>query len=602
MPATGAISIHSERAATPDDIPIFDNWLPLSFKRAMGSRAVPGLSWTAPTWVGDHARRLTAYTIYQAYYDNAARYFLFSDYTPRVAEDHREYGDAITLRDTILAAVLGEDQQIVCDGSDLDPDDEDLESEDRTKAANAHALVDWFDNWATNLERFGLKMMECERNAVGMGDGVYVLGYSPEKKRVRLRVFDPGFYFPTLVDDNEDDYPDRVHIAWELVPEAEDKYQRVRRITWERVPLTDERVANKSASRKYQSDSVTHTVLMTDATWTLDRNRTVTPDDFSENTAVYEDYPNGDGTTRDWKDIDLQIDFIPVVHIPNTVALANHYGKASIERILQILDDLSNADTDLQAASATTGKPPVALSSASPNTTQPTWNAGDLWTLGENGRATMIDTSKSLDALIKYVEFLHVRKDTNSRVPAVATGRIDHGDVKSGIHLALAYGPMRSLIGEMRLVRDEKYPILLRMLWRMSIQYDVADTPKEWLAARVQFGNYMPQDIAAGVELILSMFKAKTISRMTAIRLLTALGVDIEDATAEVEAIEHEDFEGAVQLAEALASEDAAADYLGRELQSPPPPPGAPPIPPPPGVPTNGNVQPAVPEPEPEPA
>lgn len=550
----------------------------MSFKRAMGNRESPGTSWMAPSWVANHNRRLTAYIILQSYFDNSSRFFLESKTNLDSADDHREYGDAATLRDTILAALLGDDQTIQVDGADRDPDDP--ATPDDIDIAAALELQTWLEDWAWNQERLGLKMIETERNAVGLGDGVYVLGYSPTKQRVRLRVFDPGFYFPVLGDGNEDDYPERVHIAWEL--EQPDATKRVvRRITWELVPL----LPGDSGRREYQDTPVTHTCLMTDATWTLDTGRPNTPDDLIGATAVYETYTDENGDEQEWRDLDLGIDFIPVVHVPNTVAIANHYGKSSIERVLQILDDLANADTDLQGASATTGKPPVAISSSVAATTKPTWRPGDLWTLGEGGRATMIDTSKSLDALIGYVGHLMKRMDVSSRVPGAVLGRVSPSDVPSGIALALSFGPLRSMIGEMRLVRDEKYPILLKFLWRMSLQAGVEGTPASWVPAKVEFGSFLPHDVAAIVETVTTLLREKAIGRRTAIRLLVAAGIDIEDASTEVESIAATDFEGAAKLADALGSEAPAAEYLGLELPEPPPPAGAPLIIPPPGVP-----------------
>lgn len=568
------------------DTPVFDNWTALSFKKAMGNRTTGGASWMAPTWVDDHNRRLTAYIIYQSYFDNSSRFFLQGkDTTNLFADDHREYGDAATLRDTILAALLGDDQTIQVDGADRDLDSPDLTPEEKAETEAALALQTWLEDWGWNQERLGLKMIETERNAVGLGDGVYVLGYSPKKGRVRLRVFDPGYYFPVLSDGNEDDFPERVHIAWEVdQPDATKKV--VRRITWELVPLEDTRVESGTGSREYQDEPVTHTCLMTDATWTLDTGRPNTPDDFIAATAVYETYEGEDGELREWKDVDLDIDFIPVVHMPNTVAISNHYGKSSLERVLQIIDDLSNADTDLQAGSSTTGNPPIALSSASGVTQNPTWKAGDLWKLGENGRATMIDTSKSLDALIGYVNHLMKRMDVSSRVPGSVLGRVAPSEVPSGIALALSFGPLTSMINEMRLVRDEKYPILLKFLWRMSIQAGVEGVPQDWLPAKVEFGSYLPHDIAGIVEIVTKLLKEKAIGRRTAIRMLVAAGLDIDDATKEVEAIQAEDFDGAAKLADATGSEEVAADYLGVDLPEPPPvpPAGAPPIVPPPGL------------------
>lgn len=569
---------------TSADVPVFDNWTALSFKRAMGSKSTPGASWAAPTWVGDHKRRLTAYMILQAYFDNSSRFFLYTKdgMTP---EDHREYGDASLLRDTILAALVGDSQEIFVDGADQDlpdpqPDEDPDLAERRAAAEKATELQEWIRAWAWDKERFGLKIIETERNAVGLGDGVYVLGWDPRKNRVRLRVYDPGFYFPVLTDGNDDDFPERVHIAWEV--ETDDPTKRViRRITWELAPIgIDESGALVTRRYPYASDVDSDlTCYMTDATWTLDVNRPNQPDDFNGATAVYETYVDEDGILREVNFADLGIDFLPVVHVPNTVSIQNHYGKSSVERVLQILDDLANADTDLQGASATTGKPPIALSGVT-SAQRPTYQPGELWALGEKGSATMIDTSRSLDALIKYVEHLGDRLNVSARVPGAVLGQVKPSEVPSGIALALSFGPLISMIEEMRLVRSEKYPLLLQFVWRMSMVGGVEDVPQEWIPTRLEFGSYLPHDVSAVVALVKTLLEAKAISRKTAIRLLVAAGVDIEDAEQEVDDIAATDFDGAKSLADATGSEDAAAEYLGVEVESPPPAPPVPIIPP----------------------
>ncbi|MFJ5534004.1 hypothetical protein [Streptomyces sp. NPDC093261] len=53
------------------------------------------------------------------------------------------------------------------------------------------------------------------------------------------------------------------------------------------------------------------------------------------------------------------VDFIPVVHIPNTIPdVGEHWGKSTLATVLQLLDELAATDTDSASASATTGTPP----------------------------------------------------------------------------------------------------------------------------------------------------------------------------------------------------------------------------------------------------
>jgi hypothetical protein len=78
-----------------------------------------------------------------------------------------------------------------------------------------------------------MRLLQTERNAVLLGDGVYLLHWDGDKQRVRIDLR-PGFYFPVLDEDSDgSDFPDRVHFAWEL---PEDKPRglpaRLRRITY----------------------------------------------------------------------------------------------------------------------------------------------------------------------------------------------------------------------------------------------------------------------------------------------------------------------------------------------------------------------------------
>jgi hypothetical protein len=342
-------------------------------------------------------------------------------------------------------------------------------------------MQEWLRDWAVD-ERLGLKMVEAERKATGLGDGVYTLGWSTAKGRPRLRVWDPGFYFPVLDDGNEDDYPERVHIAWEVADaDAENQgIKKVRRITWWMGPIQPagtvlatidkdiEVLAISTLGDVLLEDGYTverslpwnevpvgWTCYMTDATWTLDATR-FSINDFKQSEAQYAIDADGPIVARD-----LGIDFIPVVHVPNTVALLEHFGRSSISTVLQVLDDLASADTDLQAASATAGRPVLALEKATLAGKPLTYAPGMILETGE-GKLGVVDTSKALDAIIKYVEFLLKRLSTSSRVPEAILGRVDASSVPSGVALALSFGPLETMVKEMRLVRTEKYPLLLK--------------------------------------------------------------------------------------------------------------------------------------------
>lgn len=535
---------------------IFDAWTPMSFKRVLGNKRVAAQSWVAPTWVGDHARRLQAYKLLTSYVDNAARFFLQEDDEDK-RDAHREYGDANLIVQTVLAALLGEDQQIVVDGADKwDPENEEptTDDADATEAKQKYELQTWLREWAAN-ERLGLKMIETERNAITAGDGVYTLGVDNRKKRVRLRVFDPGFYFPVLTDSNEDEYPERIHMAWEL--ETDDPAKKVvRRITWDLEELEQE------VTYPYQEGTSPYRAVMSDGTWILDLGSPATIEDFTEARVEWEKTSDGE----ELKNLPLGIDFIPVVHIPNSVAILNHYGRSILAAVLQILDDISNADTDLQAASATTGTPPVALSGAT-MTESPRYGPGKVWQLGPNGKLDVLDTSRALDALLKYIEALLQRLSVNARVPESVLGRVEIDGQLAGITLALSFGPLGALIKEMRLVRDEKYPLLLKFVWRMAKAAGWEGVPEVWYDAQVEFGSYLPQDTSAAVEIVTKLLQSDppALSLETAVRILVNAGLPIDNALDEVGRITGRDFKGAVELLDATGDEDAVFEYLGRD-------------------------------------
>lgn len=579
-----------------------DQWTPLSHKQALGAADTPTHT-LAPTWVGSHARRLTAYAILAAYVANAARHFLPTD-SAAIKADHREYGDAAAYVAAVRSALLGDEQTIVVDGADrFDPDleaaeappvppegteppegapDDDTgptEEELRENAEHGRAAEreEWLRQWATD-ERLRLKVLEAEgQHAIPLGDAVYVLGWSNRKRRVRVSVYDPGFYFPVL--DDNDEYPNRLHLAWE-VDEAGQRLEsdgtargtkrRVRRITWEIRQLPE------GETRRYPwtpSDEEPSTVscYLTDATWSLGEK--ATPDDFRDAIAVYE--RNEDGL--EVRDLDLWCDFIPVVHVPNTPAGAHHYGASSLLLIAQILDDLAETDSDTHHAAGTTGAPPIALSGVGTGTGDvETYGPGQVWKLGQDGKMSVLDTSQALVALQSHSLSLLDRMSVNGRMPAALMGRVKPSEVPSGVAVAFSFGPLAAMIEEMRLVRDEKYALLLKFVQRLSMRTPAEGDrrplePGEPFPARLEFGSFLPSDMAGLIERVTKLLAAKAISTSTAIGMLIDGGLPIDDAAEEVERIQRENFEAAVKLLDATGDDLAVRRFLGLPGEGPRP-------------------------------
>lgn len=639
-----AVGGHRLRAGwDPTDV-VVDPWSGLAHKSLIGPGTRRSTASLAPSWVGMHSRRLNAYRVLAGYLANVSRAYLPSDSEFSDVVARREYGDPATLRDMVRTSVLGDEPKIMVDNAGDEPEeptppedpgpdaDEAARAEfdaaqseyeqrlvefNRDKATfdAAQQLQEWFDEWA-DREKFPLKLLETENDAVGLGDGVYLVSWSNKRNRVCLEMEDPGFYFPVL-EPNGYEYPEKVHLAWEECENegTRDEVRYVRRLTFELVDL-DAPTWYPWQDREVDEQS-TQVCQLTNARWRWDDLGDRRVDDFDLSKATIELNADGD----ELRDYPLGIDFIPIVHVPNTISLKQHYGESILTRVAQILDDIQATDSDLAVASDLAGAPPLALEGGA----RPA--DGRLLTYGPGtvlfGKAEVVDTSHSLDALMKRLEMLLDRLSVNSRFPAAAMGRIDPSKIEAGVILLLTFAPLRSLVYEMRMVRADKYALLFRMVQRLAMvgatgtngETKIGRTLKAAPEQRVElkFGPYMPTDQAQIVAMVKDLVSSHLLSRQSALGILSDAGVEVDDDLAdELERIEHEDFEGAAALANALGAEQPAADYLGRSLPAvqgagrpgvalggaPAPgatvPPGGTPTPPPP-VPANGATGPQPP-------
>lgn len=528
--------------------PVIDTWSAFDYKEAYKTGVRPA---TAPLWVrAEDMRRLRAYMMLEAYCSNAAR-----DWTTGADESvkakRREYGDPKTVVNTVLASLMGDDQSVTCD-----------EADGENVQTGAEQQLTLVRKWG---EKEGLikKMIETERNAVKLGDGVYALSWDAKKKRPRLRCYDPGFYFPVWDDDRAEDegFPFKIHICWEYErarpgdPKTKDVF--VRRLTWELIETVDAAGNDLEINYPWNDGPTNLTCLFSDGTWRVDEyqiNKNLEPE----------------GGVYEVRDLDLGIDFIPVIHMPNSVAEQEHWGTSTLENVLQIFDDLQSTDTDLQASSATTGSPPIALNGA----TAPKDSEGHITSYGPgtvletgDGTATVIDTSNSLLALTGYDDKLLSRLSVNGRIPESLLGRIKPSEVPSGIALTLSFAPHTSMIKEMRLIRKEKYRLLFRFVSRFFLlDGQLTGTLYE---LDMHFGSFLPADRQETVTIVTQAIAAKIMSRSTGVRMLAEAGIPIEDILEELDAIRSEDFGGANELLDATGNTQAVGKYLGVKVEEP---------------------------------
>ncbi|QLJ06729.1 hypothetical protein HZZ00_37480 (plasmid) [Streptomyces sp. NEAU-sy36] len=579
---------------------VIDGWSWLNYKpiysdpRGMPNRrAFPEAQ---ASWVpAEDERRLAAYKLLTAYDNNQAAE-LAAILDGEQARERREFGDPAMFVETVMAHVLGREQHITVPGAEGDtaqptPDEE-----------IAGRVQDLLRAWADD-ELLPMRIQQAERKAVALGDGIYRMAWDPAKQRPTIRAVDPGFYFPVIgEDDDGGEFPQRVHFAWELPEDPKNGLKpRLRRITYEiapigaatstgvdgagralRVPVTTEGSDGQTVPVIARGDTLTGdgtitrqyawndaptplTCYLTDATWDLgDLKAGHDVDDLPLDKATYA--TRSDGEVLDH--LDLYIDFIPVIHVPNTVPAAEeHWGQSSLAKVLQVFDELQAADTDSARASATTGLPMIGISGAVADARQAyDVGPGAVFKLGENGRLTTIDTSPALRELRAHKNDLADRAATNARLPAVSLGTLDPSKVASGYAMELSLGPLDSLVASMRLARAHKYALLLKFAQRLFLAGQHPDwtgiTPQP---AELVFGPYTPTDTSGVLNQVTNGVSQGVLSLETGVRMLQEAGFPIEDVQQEIERIQSRQFEQARTLADATGNPDAVAAFLGQD-------------------------------------
>lgn len=465
------------------------------------------------------------------------------------------------------------------------------EWEDAWKALpGLQAHQDWLREWA-DAELLEQAVWECEADAVGLGDGVYVLSLSTEQGRPKIDLYDPGMYFPVL-DENarRRGFPTKIHVAFDTDEDGDGQPDHVRRLTWELAPiegarqpadrngtpgqiattpdgrmvprLTGDTLAPDGGIQRHYpwakaGETSNLTCYHTDATWALNDLDGNPVDGFPEGTARFALNEDGQQLRR----LDLQIDFLPVVHVPNTPSRRDHFGRSSLGRGLQLLDDLAAADSDLVLASALAGTPMVAVSGdAIP--TDMVVEPGAAYGLGEHGTMTVVDLSASVVALQGVIVDLLERASVNFQLPGEILGRVEKTGPASGFARLLKMGPYESLVNFLRLVREPKYELLLRFAARLAQAGGFLD-PGETPPARIVFGSFLPADRTEAIANVVALLGVHGVSRRTALQLLVEVGIDIGDLADEIAMIDSEDFAGAKLLFDAVGEEGPVRDYLG---------------------------------------
>lgn len=530
-----------------------DNWSWLNRWIGDGFEEFPRhpLGWQlAASWVPqEDRRRLAAYTVCGSFLDGTMHYWQpYLDVRQR--RKWREYGDAQLFATQARSSVIGEDQTISVE-VDVDGDG----NADPSGKAAREWLIDWAD-----LESLTTRLLDAEYDAMGLGDAVYALGMSGDGSRPRLRVYDPGWYFPDpLSQGPDDDFPATVHVAWEEADPADPLKTLLRRRTWRLVDLAD---FPQFDGRTYPwADSpATQTVLYWDGIWNL--SDVAGPNglyDLSDEKAQWQPMPDG-GVARG---VDLGLDFIPVVHIPNGSPGKALWGRPVWWAVVRLLDDIAASDTDAQVGSEIYGS--GALLDKGGGISNTNAGPGAHFAVPETSDAKFIDMSAGMKAMMEFRADQRDLASVNSRLPAELLGRVKASEVASGVLLRLAFGPHKSLVRELRQVRDDKYTLLLKFAMRLA-QHKGLLQPGPLPRAELKFGSFLPGDQAEAVSNVTTLWDRPNplISLETAITMLVEAGFPIEDANEELLRINRQAYGRAIQLLEATGSEVAVRALLNK--------------------------------------
>ena len=549
-----------------------DQWAPLNYKTAMGSIvAALGVSgqWVPPS----EQRRLISYGIYTSFKNNTAGKMLSTpDY------EHRQYGDPAALNDMVVDGMLSDELGFGILGAAEAPKPPELTTApllntlngeaaeklsrlhldrhaalelaevDRYEAALTHydeavEVLAWQNDWV-KAEQVRSKIWETEREfAVPLGDGCMVLGWNEETGRASLTVYPAESYFPFIETDARK-FPTKVHLVWEE-PGDHGHSEWLHRMTYELVDIKDE-AGNILTRSMPWGEQTQKTCRLTHRRWPVGSNGDWMKLDPAKSREVHA--PK-----------DLGFNFIPIIHIPNTPSSTFHYGRSLYANVAQLMDDLGAFDKDLAGAAALAATPMFAIEGGNlPQGYEV--KAGAIWPLPPGAKPHKIDVSANIPGLLEYGESLDDRLMKNTRIGNANNSKTSAQ--ASGYRVKLEMSGFTKMIAVMRLVRREKYALLLKMAQRIS-QIGGVLPAAPTIPATIHFGLAVPADVDTAIENVNALLKAGSISRVTAIKMLEQAGIPVGDVEEELARIIAEDFTGANEIGEATGSGESAAAYLG---------------------------------------
>lgn len=472
--------------------------------------------------------------------------------------------------------------------------------------ARQDALREWAESASVQLQAI---MWEAQHMGGRLGESIVVL-WPRAGDWPRPEVYDPGAYFPDLSDVVRGEFPGGINLCWEFERDVIEGGTVVtktflRKMTWAIVDITAEAIvvgqrgaiawrgedgqplpegSGPFLRARETYDAATGQIRRV-LPWHGDGEFTTTTCVYSEGVwdkadvgAKYDALDNDKATWVSWRH-DLGVDFIPVIHRPNTPTGAEHYGSATLDHVAQLLDDLATLDSRAMEAASFLSGPAIGVSGVSVDNlvVAPRTAYG----LGEKGRMDVLDLSSGVEQLYAGVDRLRDRLEANTSVPGDLVGRAGQAE-KTATESLLRFTGFTQLIRSMRLPVAPKDELLLKMAQRLA-QVAVKDNGEPVLppgptpVARIAYGPFLPTDLGGVIDAVGKLLSGEkaAISLETAVAMLADAGVPIDDVGEEVSRIRSTDFAGAAALGDAVNSDQAARDYLGLDPADA----GAPPAP-----------------------
>lgn len=504
-------------------------------------------------WVPeDHRDRLRQYEVFRALSENRFGALLKN---PEAAKKLRGYGDYALIVETSRDAVIGDRIEIEVPGSS----DE--------KNTGAIARKKFLDEWARK-ERWASKVFRAETDAAAVGDCVYEL--RPDGQRLRLRTHDPESFFPVW--ENADGDFHQAYLAWEELNTGQ-------YLETEPANLTD--VRNKDGEvvlyrRHYEvitraqaverkvklaGAETRKSICVVSAGWYRIEVKGQQKAPGFKFLALLGSELLDDGTPI--IDLDTGFDTVPLFYVPNREATAQPWGLPEGESVLQLLLDASQDQADLKDNTFHNAFPVMydemdtVAPTPRPGANQPATPSSEKYrpgTIYNRRKLGVVDLSNGNKILIEHEDYLISKALCNSRTTMIAAGKMEVGEIPSGIALMIALLPLLAKTLPKRTTRRDKLGMLLKYVMRWHREFGAPEdffsaagdateqsqrTKSAWPAgiwdseeAYPSFGSIIPIDKKQVSEMVRDL--DDKISDETAVNMLVMAGFPIDDAAEEV--------------------------------------------------------------------